>query len=68
MQTSNTDMPICGNACLKEDLGMDSFALTRLIVVLEERLNIEIDLSLLVYDNLETVSDICKLAERSMMQ
>ena len=59
---------VSGDTRLKEDLGMDSLAMTRLIVDLEERLDIEIDLSLLTTDNLETVSDVCKLAEKSMEQ
>ena len=66
MALTSADKSPDENVRLKEDLGMDSLSLTRLIVELEERLNIEIDLRLLTDDNLETVADVRKLVEKSV--
>jgi len=67
-RAAKMDVPVHGGTRLKEDLGLDSFALTSLIVDVEERLDIEIDLSLLSADNLETVDDLRALAENSVRQ
>ena len=51
---------------LKEDYGLDSLAVTILIVRLEERLDMEIDMGLLMDVNLQTIPDICEIVRKSM--
>ena len=51
---------------LREDYGLDSLALTQLIVRLEEKLNIEVDIGLLMDINLQTVEDVCDIVVKSM--
>lgn len=51
---------------LKEDYGLDSLALTQLIVRLEEKLNMEIDIGLLMDINMQTVEDVCEIIQKSL--
>jgi acyl carrier protein len=51
---------------LKEDLGLDSLAVTQLIVALEGKLGLEIDMSLLMDVNLQTINDLCGIVRKSM--
>ena len=52
--------------CLHEDYGLDSLNVTRLIVQVEEKLDIEIDMGLLMTINLQTIEDICEIVRKSM--
>jgi acyl carrier protein len=65
-ELAKADGPILGDTNLQKDLMLDSLNLTYLIVTLEEKLDIEIDLSLLSAQNLETVDDICALVQKSV--
>ena len=51
---------------LHEDYGLDSLNVTRLIVQLEEKLDMEIDMGLLMTVNLQTIEDICKIVRESV--
>ncbi|MBQ2775249.1 MAG: acyl carrier protein [Clostridia bacterium] len=51
---------------LKEDYGLDSLSVTMLIVKLEEKFNIEINLGLLTQGNIQTIDGICDIVKKSL--
>jgi len=53
------------DARLKEDLGLDSLSVVELLVLVEEKLNSEIDMGLLMTEQLQTVNDVIGLAQKS---
>ena len=51
---------------LKEDYGLDSLNVTMLIVKLEEKFNIEINLGLLTGGNIQTIDGVCEIVKKSL--
>ena len=68
LEATETDVMILGHTYLQNELMLDSLKLTYLIVALEEEMDVEVDLSLLVYQSLETVDDLCNLIQKSINQ
>ncbi len=51
---------------LREDYGLDSLSVTMLIVRLEEKFNIEINLGLLTDGNIRTIDGVCEIVKKSL--